>query len=66
MKNFDVLDYLILVLGAYYIIALGIFKFGFSSPRAQRFVRLVGEFPARLLYMAFGVLAIVLVVFEVI
>jgi len=59
--GFEILDYLIIAFGAYYIIAIGIFQFGIKGVRANKLVNKLGNVGARLFYVAVGLFGIILV-----
>ncbi len=57
-----ILDIVIVVLGAYYIIAIGIFQFGLKGPIENRLQKRVGNLFARIIYALIGAIGIALVV----
>lgn len=61
-----VLRGIIVVMGAYYIIAIGLLKFGLDGPRAARLVNALGLTGARIAYALIGLVGILLVVFGII
>ncbi len=58
---YEPIDYIIVALSLYLIFGIGILKFGLSSRRGQRLVRIAGETGARLIYILAGVIAIITV-----
>ena len=63
--SFDFLDYVILIFGAYYVIAIGIFQFGLKGVRANKLVNRLGNVGARIFYIAVGLFGIILVLTEI-
>lgn len=55
------LDYVLIVIGAYYIIAIGIFQFGIKGNRVNKLVGRLGNIGARIVYALVGAIGIALV-----
>ena len=56
----DFFDYLVLALGIYSAIFIGILKIGFNTKKIQRLENLVGEVPTRLIHILIGAFLIYL------
>ena len=56
-----ILDYILVAIGAYYIIAIGIFQFGIKGNRVNKLVSRLGNIGARLIYALVGAIGIALV-----